>query len=173
MRRTLAIAWLTASLLPAACGDSGNPGGPTSTVTTTTAPPTPTFQIQTLITVYRSASAFAEWSQGTTSQERLGEILLNVTELTPGTTILNNEEGRVALQSAIDRMNESFAPADFQELFDESQENLLRFLNDADNDGWSVDGRHGLGRDWPHDSDGNDPDGWTAQIIVIVVRPGG
>lgn len=50
--------------------------------------------------------------------------------------------------------------------------NLRRFFNDADNDGWSVDGRHGEGRDWPHDGrgNGNDPDGWTAQMIVTVTR---
>jgi hypothetical protein len=56
--------------------------------------------------------------------------------------------------------------------FDETQNNLERYLNDADRDGWSIDGRHGTGRDWPYDgpNNGNDPDGWTAQIVVTVSR---
>ena len=34
-----------------------------------------------------------------------------------------------------------------------------------------IDGRHGEGRDWPFDENGNDPDGWTAQIVVTITRP--
>ena len=63
------------------------------------------------------------------------------------------------------------AAGDFVTVFGETKANLRRFFNDADNDGWSVDGRHGTGRDWPHDRDGNDPDGWTSQIVVTVTRP--
>jgi hypothetical protein len=68
-------------------------------------------------------------------------------------------------------VNAQFADADYVSAFDESKANLLRFLNDADTDGWCIDGRHGIGRDWPFDSNGNDPDGWTAQIVVTVTRP--
>ena len=170
--RLLPLAALPLALL--GCGDS-RPASPTPTAPpapTTTAPPPARFEINTLITVYRSASAFAQWTQGTTNEERLGQILLNVGELSPGTTVLNNEEGRRILQDAIERMVEQFEPEDYVSLFDETQENLRQFFNDADNDGWSVDGRHGVGRDWPHDADGNDPDGWTAQIVVTISSVG-
>jgi hypothetical protein len=151
------------------CGDGG-PTRPTVTSTTTSAPPVSPFHIETLTTVYQRASADAQWTEGATDEARIGEILLGVDSLTEGTTALNNEEGRVALQQAIDRVREQFSDADYLSAFDETKANLERFLNDADNDGWSIDGRHGEGRDWPHDSNGNDPDGWTAQIVVTVTR---
>lgn len=152
------------------CGDSG-PTTPVAPVTTTTtAPATPQFQITSLITVYKNAGSFAEWSQATTQEERLGEIILGVSELSPGRTVFNNEVGRFELQQAIDRITEQFEDADYVSAFDETKENLARYFDDADNDGWSVDGRFGVGRDWPHDSDGNDPNGWTGQIVVTVER---
>jgi len=166
---------LLLSLLVLSCGDSG-PSRPTPTPTTsttaTTAPPVSQFEIMTLLTVYRSAASLAEFTEGTTTIEDVGKTMLGVDQLSPGTTVLDNEERRVELQAAIDRVNESFSDADFQAAFGETRANLRRFFNDADNDGWSVDGRHGEGRDWPHDGpgNGNDPDGWTAQMIVTVTR---
>ena len=126
----------------------------------------------TLLTVYRNAASLADFTEGTTTVEDLGETMLGVDQLSPGTTVFDNEEGRHELQNAIDRVNEGFSDADFQAAFDESRVNLRRFFNDADNDGWAIDGRHGEGRDWPHDGpgNGNDPDGWTAQMIVTVTR---
>lgn len=152
------------------CGDSG-PTTPVAPVTTTTtAPATPQFQITSLITVYMNAGSFAQWSEATTDDERLGEIILGVSELSPGRTVFNNEVGRLDLQQAIGRINEQFQDADYVSAFDETKENLRRYLDDADNDGWSVDGRFGVGRDWPHDGDGNDPNGWTGQLVVTVER---
>jgi hypothetical protein len=87
-----------------------------------------------------------------------------------GATNLNNEGGREKLQAAIDRLREQFQDADYQAAFGDTRANLERFLNDADNDSWSIDGRNGTGKDWPHDRDGNDPDGWTGQIIVTVTK---
>jgi len=87
-----------------------------------------------------------------------------------GSTNLNNEAGRQALQAAINRLRAQFEETDYESAFDESRSNLERFLNDADSDGWSIDGRNGSGRDWPFDADGNDPDGWTGQIIVTVTK---
>jgi hypothetical protein len=154
--------------LLAGCGDGGT--GPTTTTTTTSAPVS-AFEIKTLLTVYPSAEEEALWTEGTTRDERIGRILLGVDALTEGTTAIDNEGLRDQLQAAVNRINEQFRDADYLSAFDESKENLLRFLNDADSDGWSIDGRHGPGRDWPFDSDGNDPDGWTAQIVVTISRP--
>ncbi len=151
------------------CGDS-SPSQPTVPTTTTSAPPVSLFQIETLTTVYRRANDDAQWTEGSTDDVRVGQILLGVDSLTEGTTVLNNEEGRFDLQEAIDRVTEEFTEDDYVAAFNETKTNLERFFNDMDNDGWSVDGRHGVGRDWPHDSDGNDPDGWTSQIIIIVTR---
>ena len=128
------------------------------------------FQIETLTTVYRCANCLARWTEGSTDDVNVGQILLGVDSLTAGTTVLNNEERRFDLQETIDRVTEEFTEDDYVAAFDETMANLARYFNDADNDGWSVDGRHGFGRDWPHDSDGNDPDGWTSQIIIIVTR---
>jgi hypothetical protein len=163
---------LGATLFLLSCGDgSGPPSTPTPVPSPTPPPPPPSpFEIETLITVYRSAPSPAEWSEGTTDRAEPIEILLGVDELSPGITILNNELGRQELQDAIDRILEQYNDEDFVDVFDETKEALNRFTNDADNDGWSIDGRHGEGRDWPHDGDGNDPDGWTAQIIVNVTR---
>jgi len=124
------------------------------------------------LTVYPKAAALAQFTVGTTTDEELGKIMLGVDELSPGTTVMNNEEFREVLQAAITRVNENFSDADFVAAFGETKANLRRFFNDADNDGWSIDGRHGAGRDWPHDGrgNGNDPDGWTAQMIVTVTR---
>lgn len=164
---------LLSSLLIFSCGDSG-PSGPTTTTSTTatTAPPVSRFEITTLLTVYKNANSLAQFTQGTTTDEELGKIMLGVDELQPGSTLLDNEERRRELQDAIERVNDRFADADFQSAFGETKQNLRRFFNDADNDGWSVDGRHGAGRDWPHDGrgNGNDPDGWTAQMIITVTR---
>ena len=112
------------------------------------------------------------WSRATTSDERIGRILLGVNDLSTaiGSTNLNNEAAREALQAAINRLTQRFTSQDYLSAFDETQNKLRRFLNDADNDGWSIDGRHGTGRDWPYDRNGNDPGGWTAQIIVTVRR---
>jgi hypothetical protein len=151
----------------AACGD-----GPTNpNPTTTTVPPQSMYQISTLITVYTRAQDDAQWTEGTTRDERLGKILLGIDSLTEGSTALNNEGGRQELQAAIDRVNAQFSDTDYSNAFGETKGNLLRFLNDADADGWSIDGRHGEGRDWPFDSNGNDPDGWTGQIVVTITRP--
>jgi hypothetical protein len=87
-----------------------------------------------------------------------------------GSTNLNNEGGRLSLQEAIDRIRDEFRTADYQEAFGETEGKLERYLNDADNDTWSIDGRNGGGRDWPYDNNGNDPDGWTGQIVVTVER---
>ncbi len=162
---------LLSSLFVLSCGDSG-PSRPTTTTSATTAPPVSRFEIKTLLTVYRNAASLAEFTEGTTTIEDLGKTILGVDQLRPGTTILDNEERRRELQDAIERVNEQFSDADFLAAFGESRANLRRFFNDADNDGWSIDGRHGEGRDWPHDGrgNGNDPDGWTAQMIVTVTR---
>jgi hypothetical protein len=132
--------------------------------------PASPFRIETLLTVYPSAEDSALWTRGRTDDARIGRILLGVDELAEGTTNLNNEAGRFELQAAIERLNAEFSDADYWAAFDESKKNLRRFFNDADNDGWSIDGRHGTGRDWPYDHNGNDPDGWSAQIIVTVSR---
>lgn len=166
------MAALASALLLVSCGDSG-PSQPTVTTSVpTTSVPVSRFEITTLITVYENAASLAQFTEGTTNSETIGQILLGVDELTPGTTVLDNEEKRRELQDAIERINEGFADADYLAAFDETKQNLRRFFNDADNDGWSVDGRHGEGRDWPHDGrgNGNDPDGWTAQMVVRVTR---
>jgi len=155
------------------CGDGGSGPSPTTTssTTTTTATPISPFQIRTLLTVYPSAEDDAQWTEGTTRDDRIGRILLGVDSLAEGTTSFDNEGLREELQAAVGRINTQFSDPDYRSAFNETKENLLRFLNDADGDGWSIDGRHGEGRDWPFDSDGNDPDGWTAQIVVTVTRP--
>lgn len=160
---------LSMSLLLAGCGDGPTgPGGGTSSTTTTTAPPASRFRVSTLLTVYVRASEEAQWTQGEDGDDRIGRILLGVETLTAGTSVLDNEAGRIALQEAVDRINAQFTEADYRAAFDETRANLERFLNDADNDGWSIDGRSGANRDWPHDENGNDPDGWTAQMVVTV-----
>lgn len=155
------------------CGDSG-PSRPTTTTSTTatTAPPAARFEIKSLLTVYRSAPSLAEFTTGTMTDEDAAKVMLGVDQLQAGTTVLDNEELRHELQAAIERVNEGFSDADWQSAFGETKMNLRRFFNDGDNDGWSVDGRHGEGRDWPHDGrgNGNDPDGWTAQMIITVTR---
>jgi hypothetical protein len=125
-----------------------------------------------LLTVYQTETSGATWSRGSSNSERIGQILLGVDDLSTvtGQTNLNNEGGRVELQAAINRIRADFQPADYQTAFGETQENLERFLNDADQDTWSIDGRSGRGKDWPYDSNGNDPDGWTGQIIVTVTK---
>jgi hypothetical protein len=137
-------------------------------------PTTPQFEITTLITVYRNAEADAQWTRGTTNDARIGQILLGVDDLgtVVGSTNLNNEGARNELQAAIGRLRNQFTNADYVSAFDETKNALERYLNDADRDGWSIDGRHGVGRDWPYDGPGNrnDPDGWTAQIVVTVSR---
>jgi hypothetical protein len=155
-----------------ACGGSNGPTAPTNPTTTTTAPASPTYQIDVLITVYKHNDSGAFWSRGQTTDGRIGEILLGVDDLSTslGPTNLNNEGGREELQASIDRLRSDFQDADYQAAFGETKENLERYINDKDNDGWSIDGRNGLGRDWPFDSNGNDPDGWTAQIVVTVTR---
>ena len=170
MRKHTFVGLLAAATL-AACG-----GGPTAPTTAPPPPPPPEpqFEITTLITVYRSSGSDGMWSRGTTNDERIGEILLGVDDLSSalGSTNLNNEAARVDLQAAINRLREQFTDADYLAAFDETRGRLQRFLNDADNDGWSIDGRHGVGRDWPYDGRGNrnDPDGWTAQIVVTVTE---
>jgi hypothetical protein len=165
------VKWL-ALLALCGCNDSGSGPSPvTTTSTTTTSAPVSPFEIRTLITVYARAEDDAQWTEGTTRDDRIGKILLGVDSLQEGTTFLDNEGLRVDLQAALDRVDAQFADADYQSAFDESKANLLRFLNDADGDGWSIDGRHGEGRDWPFDENGNDPDGWTAQIVVTITRP--
>jgi len=154
------------------CGDGGSGPSPTTTsTTTTTAAVVSPFQIRTLLTVYTRAEEDAQWTEGTTRDDRIGEILLGVDTLSEGTTALDNEGLRDELQAAVGRINAQFSDADYQSAFSETKANLLRFLNDADADGWSIDGRHGAGRDWPFDTNGNDPDGWTAQMVVTVTRP--
>jgi hypothetical protein len=151
------------------CGDGGSGPTPVTTTTTTTAPVVSPFEIRTLLTVYTNSEEDAQWTEGTTRDDRIGKILLGADTLYEGTTTFDNEGLREELQEAIERVNAQFTDADYRSAFDETKGNLLRFLNDADSDGWSIDGRHG--RDWPYDRDANDPDGWTAQIIVIVTRP--
>jgi hypothetical protein len=46
-------------------------------------------------------------------------------------------------------MNAQLGDADYQSAFMTRRKQPSRFLNDADADGWSIDGRHGDGRDWP------------------------
>ena len=164
---------LLAVTILAACGSDSSP----TSSSPTTPPPTSTaqqFEIATLITVYRNSKSDALWSRGTTTDARIGQILLGVDCLcnSVGATNLNNEAARVDLQAAIDRVNDRFTDADYRAAFDETTERLRRYLNDADNDGWSIDGRNGTGRDWPHDgkNNDNDPDGWTAQIVVTVTE---
>lgn len=167
MRYHLALAALTAGIALAGC-NGGSPSRPTTT-TTTTAPQSP-FRIETLLTVYTRASELAEDTKGATSEERIGRILLGVDALAEGRTVFDNEARRDELQAAIDRIRAQFADADYVAAFDETRANLERFFNDADGDGWSIDGRSGVNRDWPYDSDGADPDGWTAQMVVTVTR---
>jgi hypothetical protein len=174
LRRALQLVLATlAGALVVACGSNGGPTTP-SPPPTTPPPTTSQFEITTLITVYRNAEADAQWSRGTTNDARIGQILLGVSDLSTaiGSTNLNNEGARVQLQAAIDRLRNDFSSADYMSAFDETQKNLERYLNDADDDGWSIDGRHGTGRDWPYDgpNNHNDPDGWTAQIVVSVSR---
>lgn len=168
MKIHIIVLLLAAAMFPA-CGNESSPTSPTSPPPTSTAPQ---FEITTLITVYRNSDSDALWSRGTTTDERIGQILLGVDNLSNavGSTNLNNEAAREALQAAIDRVNDQFTDADYPIAFDETPGKLRRYLNDADNDGWSIDGRHGTGRDWPHDgrNNANDPDGWTAQIVVTV-----
>jgi len=154
-----------------ACSGNTGPSTTTSSTTTTTAVVVSPFEVKTLLTVYASAEDDAQFTEGTTRDDRIGRILLGVDSLSEGTTTYDNEGTRELLQDAIDRVNAQFTDADYTSAFDETRANLLRFLNDADADGWSIDGRHGPGRDWPFDSNGNDPDGWTAQIVVTVTRP--
>jgi hypothetical protein len=168
MTKLTARALLLFSGIVIGCGEG--PSGPTTTSTTTTTAPLPAFEVETLITVYETNDGLAQWTEGTTEDERIGKILLGVESLSEGTTALDNEGGRVALQAAIDRLNSQFAEADYVSAFGETKANLLRFLDDADHDGWSIDGRNGPGRDWPFDEDGNDPNGWTGQIVVKVTR---
>ncbi len=164
---TLEILALTALC---GCGDGGAGPSTTTTTTTTSAPVSP-FQIRTLLTVYTRAEEDAQWTEGTTRDDRIGRILLGVPSLSEGTTTFDNEGLREELQDAVERVNDQFTDADYPSAFDETKANLLRFLNDADADGWSIDGRHGVGRDWPFDTNGNDPDGWAAQIVVTVTLP--
>jgi len=172
--RLCGVTALTSAIFLSACGGSGSsPTPPPSPVTTTTtiAGPTPSpFEMSTLITVYKRADAFAEFTEGTTRDERLLRIVLGDAPVTGGTILRNNEVGRLELNQTIGRIMSEFEDADFTEVFDETKANLRRFFNDADNDGWSVDGRHGEGRDWPHDADGNDPDGWTSQMVIELRR---
>jgi hypothetical protein len=161
-------------LLAALSGCGGGGTGPTTTTTTAVATTTTAvsqFEIRSLLTVYASAEGEAQWTEGTTRDERIGRILLGVDSLSEGTTALDNEGLREELQEALERVNAQFSDADYPSAFDESKANLLRFLNDLDADGWAIDGRHGAGRDWPFDTNGNDPDGWTGQIVVTVSRP--
>jgi len=167
MRYLVAPAALAAGIALAACGDS--PSRPTTTSTTTSVPAAQ-FQVQTLLTVYTRASELAEDTQGTVADDRIARILLGVDALSEGRTVFDNEAGRVALQAAVERIREQFQDADYVDAFDETKANLERFLNDADADGWSIDGRSGTNRDWPYDGNGNDPDGWTAQMVVTVTR---
>jgi hypothetical protein len=171
MRYIPAILSVLVGLL-AGCGDNGptSPSNPPPTTTTTT--PASSYQIDTLITVYQHENSGAFWSRGQTTNERIGEIILGVDDLSSvvGTTNLNNEGGRVELQEAMNRIESNFQDADYETAFGESKSNLERYFNDADSDGWSIDGRNGRGKDWPYDSNGNDPDGWTAQIVVTVTR---
>jgi hypothetical protein len=139
------------------CGDGGPSPVTTTSTTTTTATPISPFEIRTLLTVYTRAEEDAQWTEGTTRDERIGRILLGFDTLREGSTFLDNEELREDLQAAVGRINAQFSDADYRSAFNETKENLLRFLNDADHDGWSIDGRHGEGRDWPFDADGNDP----------------
>lgn len=166
---TLLAIVLSSTFSLVGCGDGPTrPGGGTTSTTTTTAPPASQFRVSTLLTVYVRASEGAQWTQGEDGDDRIGRILLGVDTLAAGTTVLDNEAGRVELQAAIDRLNAEFTEADYRAAFDETRANLERFLNDADNDGWSIDGRSGANRDWPYDSNGNDPDGWTAQMVITV-----
>ncbi len=153
------------------CGGSTGPTTPT-TLTTTTSIPASSFRIETLLTVYQTSITGAFWTRGETTTERIGKIILGVEDLDTaiGSTNLNNEGGREELQAAINRIRADFLSADYPEAFGETQQNLERYFNDADNDTWSIDGRNGRNRDWPHDFDGNDPDGWTGQIIVKVTK---
>jgi hypothetical protein len=154
------------------CGDSGSGPSPTTpSTTTTTGVVVSPFQIRTLLTVYTRAEEDAQWTEGTTRDDRIGRVLLGVDTLSEGTTTFDNEGLREELQDSVERINTRFSDADYRSAFNETKANLLRFLNDADADVWSIDGRHGAGRDWPFDTNGNDPDGWTAQIVVTVTRP--
>lgn len=152
------------------CGGDG-PSSPTSPVPPPV-PPAPSYQITTLITVYRNSTSGAFWSRGSTTSERIGQIILGVDDLaaSTGSTNLNNEGGRNRLQGAINRIRDQFQAADYPSAFGETEANLERYLNDADQDSWSIDGRNGAGMDWPYDRNGNDPDGWTGQIVVTVER---
>lgn len=163
---------LSIAILFLGCGNNSGPTTPTTTTTTTSVPPSSSFQIDVLLTVYQNETSGAFWSRGSTNSERIGQILLGVEDLSTvtGETNLNNEGGRVELQAAINRARADFQTADYTEAFGETQENLERFFNDADQDTWSIDGRNGRNKDWPHDSNGNDPDGWTGQIIVTVTK---
>ena len=165
------IVSLYTSFLLGCGGSNSGPTNPTTT-TTTTSIPASSFRIETLLTVYQTSISGAFWTRGETTSERIGKIILGVEDLDTviGSTNLNNEGGREELQAAIGRIRADFQTADYPEAFDETQANLERYFNDADNDTWSIDGRNGRNKDWPHDFDGNDPDGWTGQIIVKVTR---
>ena len=165
---------LLAAAVVAACGSDSSPTSPSNQPPPPPASTGPQFEITTLLTAYRNSDSDALWTRGTTTDARIGQILLGVDDLSTvvGSTNLNNEAAREALQAAIDRVNDEFTEADHRAAFDETEGRLRRYLNDADNDGWSIDGRNGAGRDWPHDgrNNGNDPDGWTAQIVVTITE---
>src|SRR3989304_944736 len=95
------------------CGDGGSGPSPTttSTTTTTTTAVISPFQIRTLLTVYTREEEDAQWTEGTTRDDRTGKILLGVDTLSEGTTALDNEGLREALQAAIGRINAQFSDA--------------------------------------------------------------
>jgi hypothetical protein len=172
MRNITLFLWLPllAGLLFGCGGGPTSPSNPMPPTQPT--PPASSFRIDTLITVYQHENSGAFWSRAQTTTEKIGKVILGVDDLSSvvGTTDLNNEGGRVELQAAIDRMGSDFQDSDYQTAFGETRTNLERFINDADNDSWSIDGRNGRGKDWPHDSNGNDPDGWTGQIVITVTK---
>jgi hypothetical protein len=157
---------LVAALTTLGCGDS--PTGPSNGGGGGTSSPPARFEITTLITVYNHSDSGAFWSRATTEDARVGQILLGVSDLrdAPSSTNWNNEARRVELQAAVDRVRQQFQDGDYPSAFGDSRETLERYLNDADGDGWSIDGRNGINTDWPFDSNGNDPDGWTAQLVI-------
>jgi hypothetical protein len=166
MKRLTGSAALLSVLTLLTCKDDATGPSPTTTTAAVSL-----FEIRTLLTVYPRNTEDAQFTEGATRETRLGMILLGVDALSEGTTNLNNEAGRLDLQASVNRINQQFSAADFRSVFGETRENLERFLNDADADGWAIDGRHGPARDWPYDGNGNDPDGWTAQIVVTITRP--
>ena len=77
MRIHTIVPLLAAAVLAACSGDSS----PTSPSNPPPASAGPQFEITTLLTAYRNSNSDALWTRGTTTDARIGQILLGVDDL--------------------------------------------------------------------------------------------